>query len=121
MEISLQKMKEEALAREERREQDLREYEKLTIIEKATKDALLAVGTSSPGDGVTRYRFFHQKAYDEIHASYNQGKGLHTALGRKAALDFLSAYMLGKDNAEGSPSHDTTWLGDVCRCGANRD
>lgn len=102
------------------------EDEKLTIVEKATKDAGLAVGTSAPGDGVTRYRFFHQAVYDEIHASYNQGPGLHTALGRKAALDFLKAFNLGKDAGwrGGSPSHDKTWSNireAECNCGTKEN
>lgn len=72
----------------------------LTQVEQATKAAGLAVGTSSPGDGVTRYRFFHQDADDNfsIYASYNKGKGIHTAVGRKAALDFLRGYELGTEH-----------------------
>lgn len=57
-------------------------------------DVPLYVATHSPGDGLTRYRFFdhlingHQPQYDE-------GLGIYTALGAREAHTFIDGYIAG--------------------------
>jgi hypothetical protein len=54
------------------------------------------VATYSPGDGVTRYRFFHVKT------DFAGGFGIYTALGRKEAMAWLRGYQSGRyDGAVG--------------------
>lgn len=52
----------------------------------------LHVSTWSPGDGITRYRFFT----GEGNNYFGPGDGIHTALGRKDALLWLSGYRTGR-------------------------
>jgi len=56
------------------------------------KEAGLHVATYSPGDGVTRYRFFKSKKP----VSYFQQTGLYTALGLLEAEAWLSGYRRGR-------------------------
>ena len=51
----------------------------------------LAIGTWSPGDGQTRYRFF-LRVGESSAADYHEGDGLHTALGRAEAVTWLRGY-----------------------------
>ena len=52
----------------------------------------LKVGTYSPGDGITRYRFY---TADTLNADYFADSGLVTVLGRKNAQLFIFAFALG--------------------------
>jgi hypothetical protein len=64
----------------------------------------LAVGTWSPGDGQTRYRFFQRETIPNpanipgletgasSAADYHAGDGLFTALGRGEAVTWLRGY-----------------------------
>lgn len=67
----------------------------LNTIEQAAAQVGLVVGTWAPGDGVTRYRFF-LKSGKSRYGDYHQGDGLYTALGRKDAMAFISAYGKGR-------------------------
>lgn len=55
-------------------------------------EAGLRVATHSPGDGVTRYRFFKSKK----RVSYFTHVGIYTALGLTEAEAWLAGYMRGK-------------------------
>ena len=59
-------------------------------LEEKARHAGLYVDHYSPGDGVTRYRFF-DKPMD-----YFAGSGLFTALGRKEADTWLEGYVVGE-------------------------
>jgi len=59
----------------------------------AAHEAGLNVRTCSPGDGVTRYRFFPK---DDPSSYFGPSNGIHTVLGAKAAL----AYCAGVRNGE---------------------
>ena len=50
----------------------------------------LYVGAYSPGDGMTRYRFFESRGGKPI--SYFQQEGIYTALGIGQAETWLSGY-----------------------------
>src|SRR5437867_2048396 len=70
-------------------------------VKTAAYDVGLRVGVWHPGDGVTRYRFFRETA--EANAKNNGyydyfsgSNALATVLGRKAALEFIEAYRLGR-------------------------
>jgi len=66
------------------------------VIEEAIGNLPLVYAKHSPGDGVTRYRFFLETwPQTGYHASYNSGNGIHTALGVKSALAFIKAFGLG--------------------------
>ena len=54
----------------------------------------LCIGRWSPGDGVTRYRFFASK--DHSHLDYFSGDGMFTALGIKEATIFLRGIARGR-------------------------
>ena len=54
-----------------------------------------SVDTYSPGDGVTRYRFFSENA-----ANYFSGNGVFTALGFKEAIAFARGLSVGYHNAK---------------------
>lgn len=60
-------------------------------VEEAYNYVGLHVDSYSPGDGVTRYRFFVEPPYD-----YFAGRGIYTALGRKDALTFVNGYRYGR-------------------------
>ncbi len=74
----------------------------LNAMEQAAHAVGLVFGTWAPGDGQTRYRFFVRKG-GERYGDYNQGDGLYTALGRKDAMAFISAYGKGR-SARTNPS-----------------
>ena len=79
----------------------------LNSMEQAAHSVGLVFGTWAPGDGQTRYRFFVRKG-SERHGDYNQGDGIYTALGRKDAMAFISAYGKGRSartNPKGSPAY----------------
>ena len=50
----------------------------------------LYVASYSPGDGVTRYKFFKKKG----NSYFGPGNGIYTALGIKEAKTFLSGYAM---------------------------
>jgi hypothetical protein len=54
----------------------------------------LYIATWSPGDGVTRYRFF-TKPNTPRGADYNAGGQIHTVLGYKNAELFVEAFTAG--------------------------
>ena len=58
------------------------------------RDKGLRMATYSPGDGVTRYRFFHAGPGE---AEYNSLSWLYTALGAKEAMIFLKGVDAGID------------------------
>ena len=64
--------------------------EQIESITKITKQCGLFFDTYSPGDGVSRYRFFREET------DYFAGRGIYTALGKKEALTFLAGYFEGK-------------------------
>lgn len=67
-------------------------------VEEAAYAVGLRVGTWHPGDGATRYRFFREDKPD-VGGTYDYfgGSGaLITVLGRKAALQFIEAYGMGR-------------------------
>lgn len=72
-------------------------------VEQAARAVGLYVATWSPGDGVTRYRFFTKTTPGSSYADYHQGDGIYTALGRKDAMAFISAYGQGR-SARTNPS-----------------
>ena len=48
------------------------------------------VRTYSPGDGMTRYRFFEKQNGEETNSYFGPGNGIYTALGLKEALAYAS-------------------------------
>lgn len=64
-------------------------------VERAARAVGLLVTTWSPGDGVTRYRFFVAKP-GERYADYHQGGALYTANGRGEAMSFIRSYGIGR-------------------------
>ena len=61
---------------------------RLAPLEDSCERAGLKVDTWSPGDGVTRYRFF--AAGDPLGSDYFGGRGIFTALGLKEAFAFVN-------------------------------
>lgn len=61
----------------------------MSEVEETAKAEGLYVATWSPGDGVTRYRFFEKPS------DYHSGDSIYTALGRKEALTFITGYSWG--------------------------
>jgi hypothetical protein len=61
---------------------------RLAHLEDSCERAGLKVDTWSPGDGVTRYRFF--LANDSQGSDYFGGRGIFTALGLKEAFAFVN-------------------------------
>lgn len=59
------------------------------------KDIPLFFETYSPGDGVTRYRFFSKPS------DYFSGSAIKTVLGRTRALEFADAFIFGYNAANG--------------------
>jgi hypothetical protein len=59
------------------------EFAKLT---RFTRDNGMSVGRNSPGDGVTRYRFFENP---NVGNDYFSGSGMCTVLGLKKAWKYL--------------------------------
>lgn len=72
------------------------EWTKVAVIHKA-EDAGLKVGTWSPGDNVTRYRFEYATVPGA--GDYDATDGIYTALGLAEARTFVKGYIKGK--AEG--------------------
>lgn len=71
---------------------------KLERLYKDCKAVGLHFNTYSPGDGITRYRFFTEET------DYFGGSGIYTALGYKEAVTFAAGYVQGYSHAEGK--HD---------------
>lgn len=74
------------MAKKKTRLQELEEY---------AKSVGLLVTTYSPGDGVTRYRFFEKKKVPADQSYFGPASGMRTVLGIKAAWDFAYAYAAG--------------------------
>lgn len=55
----------------------------------------LLVCTYSPGDGVTRYRFFRRADVPESQTYFGPKSGLDTVLGFQAAVNWMRAYSAG--------------------------
>jgi hypothetical protein len=67
-------------------------------LDRYAKMAGLYVRTYSPGDGVTRYRFFKLSgdAFDmETNGYFGPDNGIFTCLGRKAAFTFVQGALAG--------------------------
>ena len=66
----------------------------------AKRNMPLYISEWSPGDGVTRYRFFFRQP-----TNYFAGNGMYTALGRKEAWIFMYGYTACHDRCseEGTP------------------
>ena len=62
----------------------------LSELSRAAERYHLVIHTYSPGDGVTRYRFF--KHFVD---GYFSDDGVHTSLGSKAAWEFLKGVEVG--------------------------
>ncbi len=65
------------------------------------KELGLYVGKYSPGDGMTRYRFFKDGVVTgngEPVQDYNSSDGLFTAAGRGQAIVWLRGYRRGKQS-----------------------
>jgi hypothetical protein len=56
----------------------------------------LMVATWSPGDGMTRYRFFPIGTETDAQDFFGPRNGLYTALGLKEAFTWLNGYRDGK-------------------------
>lgn len=65
---------------------------KLEELEEYAKEKGLWVATWSPGDGVTRYRFFNKPG----NSYFGPGDGIYTALGLKNAWQFAQGYAWGR-------------------------
>ena len=74
------------MAKKKTRYQELEEY---------AKSVGLLVDTYSPGDGVTRYRFFERGKVPANQSYFGPRNGLTTVLGLKKAWDFAYAYAAG--------------------------
>jgi hypothetical protein len=66
-----------------------KEAETMTELRSNAARVGLHFDTYSPGDGVTRYRFFLQPT------DYFAGNGIYTALGKKEAETFVAGFVLG--------------------------
>ena len=60
-------------------------------VERASALAGLKVFTWSPGDGVTRYRFFKAEGCAPSQSYFGPANGQHTALGAKAAYEYATS------------------------------
>lgn len=63
-------------------------------VERAAQAAGLNVRTYSPGDGVTRYKFFPK---DDTSSYFGPNNGIHTALGAKAAIEYAEGCKNGQE------------------------
>lgn len=61
-------------------------------LKESAKSLGIRVHTYSPGDGVTRYRFF--RYWSDVD-SYFSGPGIYTALGIREAETFLDGFSAG--------------------------
>ena len=72
---------------------------KLDTLNAELKNYGLSIDTWSPGDGVTRYRFFDGS---EQGGDYFASFGIFTALGWKEAVTFATGYCRGMEHAYSS-------------------
>ena len=63
-----------------------------------TEQLGLFVAEWSPGDGVTRYRFFDRQG----NSYFGPDNGIYTALGLKEANTWLTGFAAGRRNQKGS-------------------
>ncbi len=63
------------------------------FIEEARENGIF-VDTYSPGDGITRYRFFKNPGNDY----FGPDNGIYTALGRNEAVIFLTGWAMGRNS-----------------------
>jgi len=68
----------------------------IEILAKALRNGL-TIATHSPGDGVTRYRFFKRDNEHPHGHDYHEGKEYYTALGPKEAHAFLDGVAVGRE------------------------
>jgi len=68
-------------------------------LERAAEEVGLTVKTWSPGDGVTRYRFFND-ALRHKQSYFGPGNGVYTALGYSDASTFVTGYVVGYAKAK---------------------
>lgn len=68
------------------------------LLDDLAADVGLYVRTWSPGDGVTRYRFFDKPG----NSYFGPANGIATCLGVRAAETWLYAYTVGASRAEKS-------------------
>jgi hypothetical protein len=66
-------------------------------LEQAVSQSGLHMATYSPGDGVTRYRFFNRSS---ARVGYFESDGLFTALGRKEAYAFARGYLASAERRD---------------------
>jgi hypothetical protein len=78
------------MAKKKTRLEDLQDY---------AKTVRLTVATYSPGDGLTRYRFFDKPGPGQTY--FGPASGIHTALGLKKAWDFVYSYSAGYGARQG--------------------
>ena len=72
----------------------LNAMEKYNRFQDLLKRSKLFCDTYSPGDGITRYRFFSTSR--DYFRDYFSADGLYTALGRKEAITFLDGVVTGR-------------------------
>ena len=65
---------------------------KQVVLERAAKEAGLFIGKWSPGDGMTRYRFFERAG----NTFYGPDCGIHTSEGSAQAMEFLTGFCYGR-------------------------
>ena len=75
---------------------------KLDVLNAELKNYGLSIDSYSPGDGVTRYRFFDFPEDSERATDYFAGYGIFTALGWKEAITFATGYCRGMERAYAS-------------------
>ena len=61
-------------------------------LEETCREAGITFDTYSPGDGVTRYKFFREPGS----GYFGPHDGFHTSLGLSEALTFAEGYLLGR-------------------------
>jgi hypothetical protein len=64
-------------------------------VERAAANAGLRVCTYSPGDGVTRYKFFKAEGIAPNQTYFGPANGIHTALGAAKAIAFAKGHQNG--------------------------
>jgi hypothetical protein len=72
---------------------------RVDVLNAELKNYGVEVDTYSPGDGVTRYRFFKIDPGADYANDYFAGYGLYTALGWKEAVTFATGWRAGMEQA----------------------
>ena len=91
-----------------------REQTRLEMLQEEAKVAGLYVCTYSPGDGLTRYRFFDKPG----NSYFGPANGIYTALGLKEAQTYLAGYArarsLTSDDSRTCKTCDCTLVCPAC-------